>query len=163
MMAKFSLPQLLVGILPLFMPAGAAAQEIAASAESASNFELVAHDPLQARQTYQIEPHQQDGRWYLYLGHLRGSERNPLTGEVEQNGVSVVDVTDPKNPRYINHIPPTPAPWSSASEIERSGGQHVQACSGDELPGGTPGRRAGRRPRWPSPRPAAGSCRTSAP
>jgi hypothetical protein len=59
---------------------------------------------------------------------------------VEQNGVSVVDVTDPSSPVFIRHIPPTPAPWSNASEIERSGGQHVQACSGDVLPGGVSGR-----------------------
>ena len=134
------LPKLLAGILPLLIPAGSAAQDGVARTESAENFELVAHDPLQARQTYQIEPHQQGDRWYLYLGHLRGAEHNPQTGQVEQNGVSVVDVTDPQKPSYVRHIPPTPSTRTDASEIEKSGGQHLQACSGDELPGGIAGR-----------------------
>ena len=30
---------------------------------------------------------------------------NPLTGQVEDNGTSIVDVTDPKHPRYLHHIP----------------------------------------------------------
>ena len=130
---------LFAGVLAITAPARAEDEHFEARAESAENFALVAHDPLQARQTYQIVQHQQGDRWYLYLGHLRGAELNSQNGEVEQNGVSVVDVTDPENPAYIRHIPPTPAPWSDASEEERSGGQHVQLCSGDQLPGGISG------------------------
>ena len=111
-----------------------------AKTESADGLRLAAHHPLQARQTYQIVQHRQDDRWLLYLGHLRGSERNPLTGRAEENGSSVVDVTDPKKPRFLIHIPPTEAPWFDGDAIDRSGGQHVQVCSGDVLPGGTPGR-----------------------
>jgi hypothetical protein len=55
-----------------------------AKTESADGLRLAAHHPLQARQTYQIVQHRQDDRWLLYLGHLRGSERNPLTGRAER-------------------------------------------------------------------------------
>lgn len=129
-----------LALLLIGLTAPALAEADPALTESAENFELAAHDPLQARQTYQIAQHRQGDRWYLYLGHLRGAELNPQTGMVEENGVSVVDVTDPENPVYLRHIPPTPAPWSNASGEARSGGQHVQACAGDQLPRGVSGR-----------------------
>lgn len=111
-----------------------------AGTESAEGLQLAAHDPLQARQTYQIVQHRQGERWLLYLGHLRGSELNPLTGRVEENGSSIVDVTDPRDPRYLIHIPPTEAPWFDGEAVDASGGQHVQVCSGDVLPDGQAGR-----------------------
>lgn len=120
------------------VPAGGPAVE--ARTESAENLTLAAHDPLQSRQTYQMVEIRQGNRWLLYLGHLRGFETDPRTGEKTPNGTSVVDVTDPEHPVYLNHIPPTPAPWSDGTDAEKSGGQHVQACSGDVLPGGTRGR-----------------------
>jgi len=52
----------------------------------------------------------------------------------------VVDVTDPRHPEFLLHIPPTPAPWFAGDPGDASGGQHVQVCSGDELPGGEAGR-----------------------
>ena len=33
---------------------------------------------------------------------------NPLTGKQEDNGTSIVDVTDPKQPKYLAHIPGEP-------------------------------------------------------
>jgi len=33
---------------------------------------------------------------------------NPITGKTEDNGTSIVDVTDPKQPKYLAHIPGDP-------------------------------------------------------
>jgi hypothetical protein len=52
-----------------------------AGTDSADGLRLAAHDPLQSGQTYQMVQHQQGDRWLLYLGHLRGSELNPLTDQ----------------------------------------------------------------------------------
>src|SRR5256712_8241171 len=71
----------------------------------AHDMELVGHDDLQGRSAYQPTIHQQRGRWIAYVGHHGGRARNPLTGAEEDNGTSVVDVTDPAKPRYLAHIP----------------------------------------------------------
>ena len=110
-----------------------------ASTESAEGLRLVAHDPLQARQTYQIVIHKQGNRWLLYAGHIRGTERDPQTGQVTANGTSVLDVTDPVHPKYLVHIPPTPAPWFKGDPADATGAQHQQVCDGAELPTGQRG------------------------
>src|SRR3954471_13766590 len=71
---------------------------------------LVGYSDLQARSAYQPTIHQQNGRWIAYIGHHGGSEEvakpvNPMTGQAEYNGTSLVDVTDPHHPKYITHIP----------------------------------------------------------
>ena len=48
--------------------------------EAARNMRLVAHDDLQGRTAYQVVPHEQGGKWYLYIGHLPGTMLNPATG-----------------------------------------------------------------------------------
>jgi len=124
----------------IVMSAGSASAETdGADTESASGLRLVAHDPLQARQTYQMVEVQQGNRWLLYLGHLKGRELNPQTGVSEANGTSVIDVTDPRKPIYLRHIPPTPAPWFHGNPEDTTGGQHQQICSGDQLPRGLHG------------------------
>jgi len=35
---------------------------------------------------------------FAYVGHHTGTAMNPLTGAVEPNGTSIVDVSDPANP-----------------------------------------------------------------
>ena len=89
---------------------------------------LVGHDDLQARSAYQPTIHHQGNRWIAYIGHHGGVKRNPLTGADEQNGTSVIDVTDPKKPRYLAHIP------GEAGEGENGGAQMVRVCSGSTLP-----------------------------
>ncbi len=60
---------------------------------------LVGHDGLQARSAYQPVIHRQGERWIAYVGHHGGTRLNPLTGQMELNGTSIVDVTDPARPR----------------------------------------------------------------
>jgi hypothetical protein len=65
----------------------------------------------------------QGQRWIAYVGHHGGRAANPVSGKVEPNGTSILDVTDPRAPRLLAHIPG-----------EAGGGaQMVRAC---ELGGG---------------------------
>jgi hypothetical protein len=66
----------------------------------AANMRLVGFNDLQARSAYQPTIHHQGDRWIAYIGHHGGTDtvpkpNNPLTGQPEFNGTSVVDVTDP--------------------------------------------------------------------
>jgi hypothetical protein len=102
------------------------------------NMKLVGFDDLQARSAYQPIVHEQGGRVIAYVGHHGGEALNPLTGIVEKNGTSVVDVTDPRHPVYLFHIP------GPSGAGEAGGAQMVRACSARELPNadlnGDPGR-----------------------
>ena len=60
---------------------------------------------------------------------------NPLTGVVEPNGTSIVDVTDPAKPKYLAHIP-----GSTEAGEEAGGAQMVRVCSGSVLPHGVRGK-----------------------
>ncbi len=76
----------------------------------ARNMRLVGYNDLQARSAYQPIIHKQGERYIAYIGHHGGTQTvpkpvNPLTGQAEFNGTSVVDVTDPKQPKYLAHIP----------------------------------------------------------
>ena len=92
------------------------------------NMKLVGFDDLQARSAYQPVIHHQGNKWIAYVGHHGGSALNPKTNAVEQNGTSIVDVTDPKRPVYLKHIP------GPSGEGEAGGAQMVRTCSGAELP-----------------------------
>jgi hypothetical protein len=70
----------------------------------------------------------------LYLGNLAGNILNPLTGKVEPNGTSIIDVTDVKNPKFLFHIP------GPAGTVGSAGAQMVRVCSGDTLPHGEKGK-----------------------
>jgi hypothetical protein len=99
---------------------------------SASNMALLAHNDLQARSAYQPLVHAQGSRWIAYVGHHGGAATNPLNGQREDNGTSIVDVTDPRNPRYLAHIPGEPG------QGESGGAQMVRVCNGRDLPKGDP-------------------------
>ena len=62
---------------------------------------------------------------------MAASQLNPLTGQKEDNGTSIVDVTDPKQPKYLAHIPGEPARPGGG---ESGGAQMVRVCDGSELP-----------------------------
>jgi hypothetical protein len=97
--------------------------------QSAWNTELAGHDDLQGRSAYQPLIINQNGRHIAFVGHHTGSALNPLTGQVEPNGTSIVDVTDVAHPKYLAHIP-----GSAEGGEEGGGAQMVRVCSGDVLP-----------------------------
>ena len=97
------------------------------------NMRLVGHNDLQARSAYQPVIHQQGNRWIAYIGLHGGTALNPLTGKMEPNGTSIVDVTDPRKPRYLHHIP-----RSAEGTGEAGGAQMVRVCDGKGLPKGDP-------------------------
>src|SRR5690242_5910338 len=112
--------------LVLASTAGAAAQE-------ASNMALVGWNDLQARSAYQPTIHRQGDRYIAYIGHHGGTTAekqplNPMTGKREFNGTSILDVTDPKNPKYLGHIP------GAEGLYEDGGAQMVRVCDGKDLP-----------------------------
>src|SRR5579872_2048586 len=72
------------------------------------NMELVGYNDLQGRSAYQPTIHKQGNRWIAYIGHHGGSSMNSITRKMEDNGTSIVDVTDPKHPKYLAHIPGAP-------------------------------------------------------
>lgn len=96
----------------------------------ALNMRLVGRHDLQARSAYQPVIHAYDDRRILFVGHHAGESMNPLTGSIEVNGLSILDVTDPGVPEMLSHVPP--------SADEASGTQHVQVCDGSTLPDGDP-------------------------
>ena len=132
-------PGALVGVpllaaLALFQPPPAAAQ----SRPEAKDMALVGTNDLQARSAYQPTIHSQGGRWIAYIGHHGGTKeipkpRNPLTGVDEFNGTSLIDVTDPRRPKYLGHIP------GDEGLAEDGGAQMVRVCDGKSLPRGDAG------------------------
>lgn len=94
----------------------------------ARNMALVGHHDLQARSAYQPVVHAYGDRRILFVGHHAGEAVNPLTEQMEVNGLSILDVTDPAVPVMLAHVPPT--------GDEASGTQHVQVCDGEVLPEG---------------------------
>ncbi len=103
--------------------AGAA---VAAAAAEQRDMRLRGHHDLQARSAYQPVVHRQGSRWIANVGHHGGRKLNPLTGAVEPNGTSIVDVTDPGQPRDLAHIP--------GPAGEGGGAQMVRVCDGRDLP-----------------------------
>ena len=99
-------------------------------ADEQRNMRLVGADDLQGRSAYQPVVHHQGARWIAYVGHHGGKRVNPLTGQMELNGTSIVDVTDPKQPRYLHHIP------GAEGEAEAGGAAMVRVCDGKTLPRG---------------------------
>jgi hypothetical protein len=89
---------------------------------------LLGSNDLQARSAYQPVIQKQGNRYIAYVGHHAGSMPNTLTGKMEDNGTSVVDVTNPRQPKYIAHIP-------GGGEAQGPGqAQMVRTCSGADLP-----------------------------
>lgn len=109
------------------------------------DMQLVGFHDLQARSGYQPVIHKQGDRWIAYIGHHGGTQPNPVTAKPESNGTSIIDVTVPKRPKYLMHIP------GETGEGEAGGAQMVRVCDGREPPARTRARctccaRSGARP-----------------
>ncbi len=108
--------------------AGTAAQQPRPGQTEKRDMELVGYNDLQARSAYQPVIRRQGDRWIAYIGHHGGVALNPLTGQQESNGTSIVDVTNPKQPKYVAHIP------GESGAGESGGAQMVRVCDGSQLP-----------------------------
>ena len=100
----------------LFLIAPVAAQPGAADpgSDGAANVRLVGYHDLQGRQSLQITTRSDaaNGNW-VYVGHSpnnrdprrnrRSSIRSP--GQMEFNGTSILEISDPANPKLVWHIP----------------------------------------------------------
>ena len=117
----------------LVLAAGLAGAQTAGTGHGEERFHtrLVGAHDLQGRSAYQPLPVRQGECRILYVGHHAGEAVNPLTGAIEPNGTSAVDVTDPAAPVYLAPIPATGG---------ASGAQMVQVCDGNRLLGADPGR-----------------------
>src|SRR6185503_11099529 len=80
-------------------------------ADEAQNIRLVGHNDLQGRESLLIavRSDQANGNW-AYVGHHENfydetQKLNPITGRMEWNGTSILDVNDPANPKLVWHIP----------------------------------------------------------
>lgn len=96
---------------------------------------LVGYNDLQARSAYQPTIHRQGDRYIAYIGHHGGTNAvpkpvNPMNGQPEFNGTSIIDVTNPARPEYLFHIP------GQEGTYEQGGAQMVRVCAGKTLPGG---------------------------
>jgi hypothetical protein len=103
----------------------------------AENMRLVGFNDLQSRSAYQPTIHRQGSRWIAYIGHHGGTDDvpkpiNPMTGQAEFNGTSIVDVTDPAKPVYLRHLP------GQEGKYESGGAQMTRVCDGKDLPKGDP-------------------------
>jgi len=92
------------------------------------NAEWLGHNDLQGRTTYQTTVQTQGNRVIAYAGHFNGQMFNPLTHLTEINGTSIVDVTDPRHPKYLKHL-----------VADKGGARMAKLCSGNELPKGVHG------------------------
>ena len=117
-------------------PAAPSALSAAAGAQ-AMNMKQLGYNDLQSRSTYQPTILKYPGdRYILFTGHHTLDvdpvtkaplpSRNPLTGKDEESGTSLVDVTDPANPKLLAHIP--------VPNGKGGGAQMVRAVLGSGLP-----------------------------
>jgi hypothetical protein len=121
-----------IGGFALGLAAGAALLAVApAGAQQqaeASNMALVGYHDLQGRTAYQPTIAKQGERWIAYVGLHGDFLPNALTGRQEHNGTAILDVTDPRQPRLLAHIP------GEQGKAEAGGAQMVRVCSGADLP-----------------------------
>src|SRR5438128_2651420 len=122
-----------LALMPLLVTPALAQSPKVGDPPEASNMRLVGMNDLQARSAYQPTIHRQGDRYIAYIGHHGGTPdvpkpMNRLTGQAEFNGTSILDVTDPANPKYLKHIP------GLEGNYEEGGAQMVRVCDGAKLP-----------------------------
>jgi len=116
-----------VTVLALAIASDTAQAQEPSQAESL-DMRLVGYHDLQARTAYQPTIAKQGNRWILYVGHHGDQKLNPLTNQLEHNGTSILDVTDPAQPKMLAHIP------GEEGKAEQGGAQMVRICNGADLP-----------------------------
>ncbi len=94
-----SLRTLLLGSA-LALGAAAANADPFPSGWQASHMEPVGYSNLEGRDAFKLAIKQVNGRWYLFMGHLWSE------------GWSVVDVTNPADPKYLKFIPGPANSWT---------------------------------------------------
>src|SRR5215469_10925788 len=113
-----------------------------ADGPASHDMQLVGTNDLQQRSTYQPTVHRYpdpDGRYILFAGHhplaaqgeglLPNAQLLPSFNN-ELNGTSIVDVSDPRNPRYLFHLPVP----NGSLKAGNGGAQMVRVCDGSTLP-----------------------------
>ncbi|HEY4355267.1 MAG TPA: hypothetical protein VGN16_05940 [Acidobacteriaceae bacterium] len=119
----------ILGLLALAAACVPAPPAVGQAKAEYSNMRLIGYEDLEGRPAYQLVIQRQGDRWIAYIGTQAGKtpQLNRLNGKAEPNGTLIVDVTDPRHPKYIAHIP--------GELIEDEGGaEFVRACSGSDLP-----------------------------
>lgn len=88
---------------------------------ASANMRLVGHADLMGRTAYQPTLHTINGRVYLFVGHFAGTIPLGLPhAGLANGGTSIVDVTDPANPKQVNFLP-------------SNGSQMVRVCDGGAI------------------------------
>ncbi len=80
---------------------GVTFMESRSHAAEAKNIRLVGHNDLDGRDSLQVVLK----GIYAYIGHHRGEAVNSLTGRVEPNGTTILNVKNPDRPQIVAHIP----------------------------------------------------------
>jgi len=137
--SPFSLAAILALLTPIRGSAGddrAERDDHGSQGAESRDMKWIGFNDLQARSSYQPTLHKQGGRYILYVGHhtlgtnpVTGAPLpsfNPLTQMNEENGTSILDVTEPKHPRYLVHLP--------VPDHNGGGAQMVRVCDGALLP-----------------------------
>jgi len=91
---------LLMAAVSLLTFGGAAAGDPIPSGWTASNMHPIGYTDLDGRDAFKLAIKEVGGRWYLYMGHLWS------------HGWSIVDVTDPTDPKYLKFIPGPDNTWT---------------------------------------------------
>src|SRR3990167_9167072 len=84
---------------PMLSPRSTAADPIP-QGWKALNMRPVGYSHMDGKPPFKLAIEQVGNKWYLYTGHLW------------HDGWSIVDVTDPANPRYVKFIPGMPNSWN---------------------------------------------------
>jgi hypothetical protein len=103
-------------------PPAQAAADADPRSDGAQNVRLVGFQDLQGRQSLEVNTRSNaaNGNW-VYVGHSPNDRSNPqasddgqvkdepilnpITGKMEWNGTSIVEISDPSNPKLVWHIP----------------------------------------------------------
>lgn len=112
------------------LPGCLSGQTVAQAVESGNdgeghNMALVGYHDLQGRPAYQPEIIHQGNRWIAYVGLIGGKAFNDVSGTVESNGTIIVDVTNPRVPVTLAHIPGS----ENEANREGSGAQMNRVCA----------------------------------